>query len=125
MFMVLAVSHAYGRDLSEVEERRAVVLRVLGSWVGLNESVGKAGAAAAEGLGRRAVTAIPMKAVHGVNGVFGKRVLVRWGTKSGAIRLGSVVPAGIGVVLGGVGSNVMARGLGRVAINEARPPKRR
>ncbi|MDT0213925.1 hypothetical protein Q9R29_08495 [Rothia sp. ARF10] len=122
VLMVLAVAHAYDRDLSEVEDRRNMVMQVLGSWVGLNRGVSRVSAAAAEGLGKRAVTKIPMKAVHAVNRAFDKRILVKWATKSGAVRLGSVVPAGTGVVFGGAGNNVMARGLGRVAIIEARPP---
>lgn len=59
-----------------------------------------------------------MAAVHAVNEAVGKRVIVKWATKSGASRLGSVLPFGIGAGLGAGGNYLMGRGLARAAVSE-------
>jgi hypothetical protein len=121
-YMALAVAHAYDHDLTELQVRKYAIVRVLGVWTGATDGLLGFSAAVAQGLGKKAVSGIPKEAVFAFNRVVGKRVLVKWGTKSGAVRLGSVVPFGIGIGLGAGGNYVMARGLGRAAINEFRPP---
>lgn len=121
VYMTLAVAHAYGHDLSEIEARRHAVMRVLAVWAGAADGVAAFTTALAQGLGKRTVKAIPMKAVHAVNKAVGRRILVKWATKTGVVRLGSVVPFGLGIGLGGAGNYVMAKGLGKAALAEFRP----
>ena len=116
--MVLAMAHLHGHELHEVEMRKYALLRVLGTWAGATEGMVPFTTLVATGLGKRATEAIPMTAVHAVNKAVGKRVLVKWGTKTGALRLGSVLPVGIGIVLGAGGNYAMARGLAGAAIAE-------
>jgi hypothetical protein len=120
IFMTLAVAHAYGHDLSDVEIRKYAIFRVLGLWAGAAEGMMSFSSLLAMGLGKKATKAVPMGAVHAINKAVGKRVLVKWATTGGAIRLGSALPFGIGAAFGGGGNYAMARGLGRVAIEEFR-----
>jgi len=117
-FMTLAVAHAYGHDLTDVHVRKYAVLRVLAVWAGAANGMLRFNAAVAQGLGKKAVRGIPAKGVFAINRAVGKRVLVKWGTKSGAVRLGSVVPFGFGFGLGAAGNFWMAKGLGKAAKNE-------
>jgi hypothetical protein len=120
-YMALAVAHAYDHDLTDIQVRKYAILRVLAVWSGAANGMLGFSAAVAQGLGKKAVKGIPVKAVYAINRAVGKRVLVKWGTKTGAVRLGSLVPFGIGAGLGAGGNLIMAKGLGKVAINEFRP----
>jgi hypothetical protein len=116
--MVLAVAHVHDHDLEELEVRRFAILRVLAVWAGVAEGMAPFTTMVASGLGKRATKAIPMSAVDALNKAVGKRVLVKWSTKSGALRLGSVLPFGIGAGLGAGGNYLMAKGLARAAVVE-------
>jgi hypothetical protein len=116
--MVLAVAHLHGHELEDLQARRYAIFRVLAVWAGAAEGMAPVTTMLATGLGKKATEAIPMAAVHAVNKAVGKRVLVKWGTKSGAIRLGSVLPFGIGAGLGAGGNYLMAKGLARTAVAE-------
>lgn len=120
ILMTLAVAHAYGHDLTDMEIRKYALLRVLGVWAGATEGMASFSSLIATGLGKKATKAIPMPAVHAINKAVGKRVIVKWATKSGALRLGSLLPFGIGAGLGAGSNHLMARGLGKVAIAEFR-----
>lgn len=116
--MTLAVAHAYGHDLTDMEIRKYALLRVLGVWAGATEGMVGFSSLVATGLGTKATKAIPMSAVHAINKAVGKRVVVKWATKSGVLRLGSLLPFGIGAGLGAGSNHLMARGLGKAAIAE-------
>jgi hypothetical protein len=120
-YMALAVAHTYDHDLTDIQVRKYAILRVLAVWSGAANGMLGFTAAVAQGLGRKAVKGIPVKAVYAINRAVGKRLLVPWGTKTGAVRLGSLVPFGIGASLGAGGNLIMAKGLGKTAINEFRP----
>ncbi|WP_298991829.1 hypothetical protein [uncultured Pseudokineococcus sp.] len=120
VLMALAVAAAYGHDLADVEIRKYALLRVLGAWAGAAEGMASFSSVVAAGLGTKATKAVPMSAVHAINRAVGKRVVVKWATKSGTLRLGSALPFGIGAGLGAGGNHLMARGLGKVAIAEFR-----
>lgn len=120
-YMALAVAHTYDHDLTDIQVRKYAILRVLAVWSGAANGTLGFTSAVAQGLGKKAVKGIPVKAVYAINRAVGKRVLVKWGTKTGAVRLGSLVPFGIGAGLGAGGNLIMAKGLGKAAINEFRP----
>lgn len=120
-YMILGVAEAYGHDLADMEVRRFAVLRVLGAWAGVSGgATGVAGTMGA-GLGKKATQAIPMTSIHAFNRAVGKQVLFKWSARAGTIRLGSVLPFGIGAGIGGTANYVIGRGLGKAAIHEFRP----
>jgi hypothetical protein len=121
IFMILAVAHAYGLDLADIQVRRYAILKVLGAWAGVADGMSRFAVVVGQGLGEKATKAIPMATVHAVNRYLRRRVFVKWATKTGVVRLGSVLPFGIGVGLGATGNYVMAKGLARVAVNQFRP----
>lgn len=121
--MILGVAEAYGHDLDDIEVRRASILTVLGAWAGVSHaSTGVAGTVSA-GLGKRATEAIPMSAIHRVNGAVRKQILFKWSERVGTIRLGTVLPRGFGIAFGGAANYFIGRGLGAVAVREFGPPR--
>lgn len=119
--MILGVAHAFGHDLADIEVRRFAVLRVLGAWAGMSAgATGVAGTMGA-GLGKQATQAIPMSVIHAANRRIGKQVIFKWATRTGTIRLGSALPFGIGMGLGGASNYWIGRGLGAAARLEFRP----
>lgn len=120
-YMILGVAEAYGYDLDDVEVRRFAVLRVLGAWVGAAQGATTIAGTLGAGLGKNATKAIPMTAIRAFNNKVGKQILFKWASRTGTIRLGSVIPFGIGAGIGGTSNYFMAKALGRAAINECKP----
>jgi hypothetical protein len=65
-----------------------------------------------------------MASIHSFNRAVGKQVLFKWAARAGTIRLGSVLPFGIGAGLGGAANYAIGRGLGKAAVREFRPRRR-
>lgn len=116
--MILAVGECYGHDQSDFELRKFTLLRVLAIWSGASEASAMVAGGVGAALGKKTVAGIPMKSVYAINRAFGGRILVKWGTKTGVIRLGSVIPFGIGAAIGAGANYGMAKGLSKVAIKE-------
>lgn len=115
--MVLALGIAYGHTAAEIEERRAWVLAVLatasGAAAGLNgvaADLGKKG-------GVKIVKSIPMSQIVRLNRMLGGRVVVKWGTIQGSIRLGTIIPLGVGAAIGGGGNMFLVNRVGGHACN--------
>ena len=118
--MVLGVAGAYGLDLADVEVRRHSILPVLVGWAGAaGRLTGVAGNVGA-GLGAKATKSIPMPAIHAVNHAVGKQVVFKWATRPNSIRLGSLLPLGIGAGLGGTSNYLYGLALGKTAIHQFR-----
>lgn len=122
-YMIMGVAESYGLSLDELEVRRYAVLRVLGAWVGISQGATRLAGTLGIGLGKRATEAIPMTAIHAFNKAMRKQIIFKWASRTGAIRLGSALPFGIGAGIGGASNYFIGRSLGRVAINECRPIK--
>lgn len=120
-YMILGVAEAYGHDLEDVEVRRFAILRVLGAWAGVSQGATSVAGTMGAGLGKKATKAIPMSAIHAFNRAAGKPVLFKWATRTGAIRLGSILPFGFGAGIGGASNYLLGRAVARVAISEFSP----
>ncbi len=120
-YMIMGVAEAYGLGLDELEVRRYAVLRVLGAWAGISQGATELAGTLGAGLGKRATEAIPMTAIHAFNKAMRKQVVFKWASRTGAVRLGSALPFGIGAGIGGASNYFIGKSLGRVAIRECRP----
>lgn len=113
--MILTIAALHGITESSVEERRAWVVSVLAmgdqASVVMNRLAGEAG----RQLGRRATAAIPTAALRRFNRAVGRTLVTKYGTKRGAIALGTALPFGIGAAVGAASNAAMVRGIGRSA----------
>lgn len=113
--MILSIGAAYGHDAESIEERRAWVLAVLGMATGASGGLsGVAGQIGSKG-GVKVVKAIPMSQITRLNRALGGRIIVKFGTKQGAVRLGRLVPFGVGAAIGGGGNVLLVRAVGNRA----------
>lgn len=113
--LIMAIGIAHGYTSEAIETRRAWVLSVLSMATGASKGLrGLAQQVGSHG-GARVVDAIPPSLLDRVNGTVGARVLVKWGTQQGVIRLGRLVPFGIGALIGGVGNAALVQVVGHQA----------
>lgn len=113
--LIMAIGIAHGHTSDSIETRRAWVLSVLSMATGASKGLkGLAQQVGSKG-GARVVEAIPMPLIDQINRAVGGRVLVKWGTQQGAVRLGRLVPFGIGAVIGGAGNALLVQVVGRQA----------
>lgn len=113
--LILSIGAAYGHGAEQIEQRRAWVLAVLGMATGA--SSGLTGVAAQVGTkgGVKIVNAIPISQIVRINRALGGRIIVKFGTKQGAVRLGRLVPFGVGAAIGGGGNVLLVRAVGNRA----------
>lgn len=113
--MILAIGIAYGHTSRSVEERRTFVLEVLamanGVATGIEGVAGRLGAAGGAGL----VARIPDEALLSINKRLGARVLAKFAAEQGAVRLGKIIPFGIGAGIGAAGNTILVRSVARQA----------
>lgn len=113
--MILEIGIAYGHTAEEIDERRLWVLAVLGSALGISESLGETAGLVGRRGGIRIVKAIPIGQIQRVNRAIGGRVVVKWGATQGAVRLGTLIPFGAGALIGGGGNAALVMVVGRQA----------
>ena len=105
--LILTIAALHGRPAPTLEERKAWVLAVLifGSTArqGLTAIANEAGA----GLSEVHPTKLSMVTLRAANNAMSRLVVRRYGTRRGAIALGTALPLGIGAVVG-AGANVVA-----------------
>ncbi len=113
--LILTVAAIHGIDEASVEERRAWVLSVLAfgdaaavSFLGLARELGKE-------VGSAAGERVPAAVLKEVNSSLAKSVVLKYGTKRGAIALGRALPFGFGAVVGGSLNYAGTRTIGRQA----------
>ena len=104
--MIMEIGVVYGHDARNVEERRAWVLAVLALALGVAEGLEEAAGLIVRRSGVAALKAMPTAQVARVNRLVAGRMLLRWGSAQAAIRLGNVIPFGVGAAIG-VGANVV------------------
>lgn len=113
--MILAIGVAYGHTARSIEERRTFILSVMGIANGVATSLdGVAGRIGAVG-GASLVARIPDEALVSINNRLGAKVLAKFAAEQGAVRLGRVIPFGIGAGIGAGGSVLLVRSVGRAA----------
>ncbi len=105
--LILTIAALHGRPTPTIEERRAWVLAVLifGSTArqGLTGVANDMGAGLSEANPNR----LAITTLRATNGAMSRLVLRRYGTRRGAIALGTALPLGIGAFVGG-SANVIA-----------------
>lgn len=113
--MVLAIGIAHGHDAASFEQRKAWVLAVLGMGRGAVIGVdGLAGEVGSRG-GARIVARITSTQLDGVNSKLAARLLARLSTEQAALRMGRILPFGIGAGVGAAGNVVIVRSIARAA----------
>ena len=60
-------------------------------------------------------TQIPLATIRAINGVLSRMLLRRYGTRRGAIALGTALPLGLGAIVGGGANYIAVRNLARQA----------
>lgn len=105
--LILTIAALHGRPTPTVDERKAWVLAVLifGSTArqGLTGVANELGA----GLTETSQTKLPIITLRAANNMMSRLVVRRYGTRRGAIALGTALPLGLGAAFG-AGANVVA-----------------
>ncbi|MGH9185339.1 MAG: hypothetical protein ACRD0U_05945 [Acidimicrobiales bacterium] len=118
---VLARGEVQGVTIEDIERRRTLVMAVM-----LGDAGAKGVGAVAERTGRhwarQLVRTIPMTKINAVNKVLGRHFVTKYGTKSGIIVLGKVVPFGIGALIGGTANGIFSQGTITAANRAFGPP---
>ena len=113
--MVLAIGIAHGHDAASFAERKAWVLSVLSMGRGAVTGVdGLAGRVGSRG-GARLAAAISATQLDGVNSKLATKLVARLTTEQAALRLGRVLPFGIGAGIGATGNVLIVRSMARAA----------
>jgi hypothetical protein len=98
--MILELGVVYGHDAESIEERRAWVMSVLSLSLGIAGGIEGVGKEIAQKGGVQLVKKLPMTQIVAINRVLGGRIVVKWGANQGVIRLGRLIPFGVGAVIG-------------------------
>lgn len=111
--MIVAIGLLYGQAPTSANERRAVVLAVMGMADGA--ATGMSGLAARAGArgGAKVLRRIP--AAGSSAGGIGRKAVNRLATGKGPWSAAALVPYGIGAGVGAAGSALLARAIGRAA----------
>lgn len=113
--MMLAIGIAAGHDAESLEQRRSWVVSVLtmanGAAAGLEGVAGRIGSAGGASL----VGRIPDENLSSINAKLSAQVLTKFGIEQGALRLGRLVPFGIGAGIGAGGSALITRSTAKAA----------
>ena len=112
--LILTMAALHGRKAPTLDERRAWVLAVL--IFGSSAREGFTSAAKQLGLElEQPNSRVPLATLRAINGLFGNKLLRRYGTKRGAIALGTALPLGVGAVIGGTANYSAVKMLARNA----------
>ena len=113
--LVLAIGLSYGHTPDSIEERRAWVLAVLAMATGASNGLrGLAREVGSKG-GARIIDALPNTVLIRMNRALGRHLVTRWGARQGLMRLGRLLPFGVGAVIGGAGNAAIVSVVGREA----------
>lgn len=112
--LILTMAALHDRQAPTLDERRAWVLAVL--IFGSSAREGFTSAAKQLGLElEQPNSRVPLATLRAINGLFGNKLLRRYGTKRGAIALGTALPLGVGAVIGGTANYSAVKLLARNA----------
>lgn len=112
--LILTIAALHGRTAPTLEERRAWVLAVL--IFGASAREGFTSAAKQLGLQLETPTGrVPLSSLRAINGVLRSSLVRTYGTRRGAIALGTALPLGIGAAIGGGANYAAVRTLSRNA----------
>ena len=110
-----SLAHIHGVPLDELERRRTLVMGIMLGGSGA-ETIPKIAERTGQHWAKQIVAQVSRSKLLQINKVLGKNFITKYGTKQGIIVLGTVVPFGIGAVIGG-GANLL---LAETAIRTSR-----
>lgn len=114
--LVLTVAALHGRPAPTVDERRAWLLAVLIYGSSARDGFTKALQQANTGLSTVSSTSrLPLTTLQTVNRLLVPQLAKRYGTRRGAVALGTALPLGIGALVGGGANFVAVRSLAKHA----------
>lgn len=113
--MIMSIGISFGHEANEIEHRRAWVMAVLGMATGAASGVSGLAAEVGSKGGVKVVKAIPMSHIVRINQALGGRIIVKFGTKQGVVRLGRLIPFGVGAGIGAGGNVLLVNSVGRSA----------
>ena len=113
--LVLTVAALHGRPAPSVEERRAWLLAVLIYGSSARDGFTKALQEANTGLATAPTSRLPISTLQTVNRLLVPQLAKRYGTRRGAVALGTALPLGIGALVGGGANFVAVRSLAKHA----------
>lgn len=113
--LILTIAALHGRPEPTVDERRAWVLAVLIFGGSARDGFTKAVNEASTGLRPISTTRLPIATLQNVNRLMSRRLIRRYGSRRGAIALGTAMPLGIGALVGGGANFVAVRNLAKHA----------
>ncbi len=113
--LVLTVAALHGRPAPSVDERRAWLLAVLIYGSSARDGFTKALQEANTGLATAPTSRLPISTLQTVNRLLVPQLAKRYGTRRGAVALGTALPLGIGALVGGGANFVAVRSLAKHA----------
>jgi hypothetical protein len=112
--LILTMAALHGRKAPTLDERRAWVLAVL--IFGSSAREGFTSAAKQLGLElEQPNQRVPLGTLRAINGLLGNKLLRRYGSRRGAIALGTALPLGVGAVIGGTANYSAVKALAKNA----------
>jgi hypothetical protein len=116
-----SLAHIHGVPLDEIERRRTLVMGIMIGGSGA-EAIPKIAERTGRHWAKQIVAKVPASKLLQINRVLGKNFITKYGTKQGIIVLGSIVPFGVGAVIGGGANLVLAQTAIRASRRAFGPP---
>ncbi len=113
LLLTIAVLHGHGE--ASVKERRGWLTAMLVVGTGSAQQVDRLASEVGKGLGKKATRKIPVESLRAVNRFLGRTVIVKNGAVQGAVRLGTVLPLGVGACIGAGGNYLTVTAMARNA----------
>ncbi len=113
LLLTIAVLHGHGE--ASVKERRGWLTAVLLAGTGSAQQVDRLASEVGKGLGKKATRKVPVESLRAINHFLGRTVIVKNGVVQGAVRLGTVLPLGIGACIGAGGNYLTVTAMARHA----------
>jgi hypothetical protein len=113
--LVLTVAALHGRPAPSVDERRAWLLAVLIYGSSARDGFSRALQEANTGLSTPTTSRLPISTLQTVNRLLVPQLAKRYGTRRGAVALGTALPLGLGALVGGGANFVAVRSLAKHA----------
>jgi hypothetical protein len=105
--LILTIAALHGRPTPSVDERRAWVLAVLIFGSTARQGFSKIANQMGANLEDNTKSGLSLATLRAVNGALSRMIVRKYGTRRGAIALGTALPLGVGAIIGG-GSNYVA-----------------
>lgn len=116
-----SLAQIHGVPLDEIERRRTLVMGIMIGQSGA-DTIPRIAERTGQHWAKQIVAKVPTSKLLQINKVLGRNFITKYGTKQGIIVLGSMVPFGIGAVIGGGANLVLAETAIRASRRAFGPP---